>query len=245
MRIKSADDVKHLGASAKKQIEAVLKQQGGFNNQKRASSINEFGSPRKHAQETVSATTPNPAVPQKKQKPARIMKTHDNLTYCPWPSTDPFVEVHKQLERKFGMFSKGGMLLNEMIIHGGEKDWRFDLVLLSPCQEATITHTEGTITPQLSGPVFLAIESDGYGPHRSKDAFKNDRKKQSHALTQGFVVMRITTEDVRLRLDKIMSDIDTMLGHQRIYDSGFTITPKGRTQCVFNWNKTKRKRELT
>ena len=54
MRIKSADDVKHLGANAKKQIEAVLKQQGGFNNQKRASSIHQFGTQRKQTQETVS-----------------------------------------------------------------------------------------------------------------------------------------------------------------------------------------------
>ena len=37
MRIKSAADISQLGPSAKKQIEAALKEQGGFNNKRRAS----------------------------------------------------------------------------------------------------------------------------------------------------------------------------------------------------------------
>lgn len=131
-----------------------------------------------------------------------------------------------------------------MIIEGGAKPWRFDFALVPRLVDATITSQSTGAQPVLLGPSCVLIEADGFGYHKSKDAFKNDRAKQTHALKSGFVVKRITNDDARNRLDTILIDIDTILLHQRIYDSDYTIAEKGYTQSVFSWTKTHLKPEI-
>ncbi|APD92379.1 hypothetical protein BM525_21205 (plasmid) [Alteromonas mediterranea] len=236
MRIKSADDINQLGTHAKKQIEAVLKQQGGFNNQKRPGSIHDI---KRSVTSTASNKTLTPSVeaeknatPQQKAKPSRVMRTAEGLTYCPWPSTDPFVSVIQQLEAKYGRYDDGGWLLTELIIDGGTKNWRFDIALISPFEMVDL-HGQ----PMLLGYSCL-VEADGFGFHRSKDAFKNDRAKQTHALKQGFVVKRITNEDARHRLNEVVDDIEHILSLPRLYNANYTINGKGRTQSVLRWEKS-------
>lgn len=230
MRLKSTDDVKKLGPAARRQVESILEAQGGFNNMKRpgnASDVSPKTRPEKMSGDAKAGG---------KKKKERVMRTHEGMTYCPWPATDPFVAVHQRLEKAYGMYHHGGMLINEMIIDGGEKDWRFDLVLLPKLKKITVIEPDGTTRQSLSGPVLIAIESDGYGPHRSKEAFKNDRTKQTHALKNGFIVKRITTEDARERLEQVIRDVGDIMAHQRFYDSDYTISPKGKTQAVFSWS---------
>lgn len=230
MRIKAISDIAGLGDSAKRQIIAAMKERGGITQQKRASSINEYGNKCKQlpaAQsniETIATTQPG-----KKTKPSRVMRTDEGLTYCPWPSTDPFVAVVQRLEAKYGRYEDGGMLVTELILDGGTKDWRFDIALISPLQRIDILGRQMNI-----GHTCL-VEADGFGFHRSKDAFKNDRAKQTHALKQGFVVKRLTNDDARNRLDEVIEDIAQILSQPRIYESPYEIREKGLTQSILYW----------
>ncbi len=142
MRIKSTDDLSRLGTNAKKQIEAALKEMGGIKNQKLADSANEYACVQKTEPVKPKSTeqTPDTGKRQKtKSKPSRVMRTESGATYCPWPSTDPFVSVIQRLEKKYGRYDDGGLVLTELIIDGGEKDWRFDIALLSPFKTVNIS----------------------------------------------------------------------------------------------------------
>ena len=228
MRIKNLEDISKLGPSARKQIEATLKEQGGFNNQKRPSDTQGFRTKKKEAH------SPKVEPKTKKTKPSRVMRTAEGATYCPWPSTDPFVAIHQRLEAKYGLYENGGMLVTEMIIDGGTKNWRFDFALISPFEKVSLRSVDGRPSSFLLGYSCL-VEADGFGFHRSKDAFKNDRAKQTHALKQGFAVKRVTNEDARQRLDEVINDIDKIMSQPRLYDKEYEITPKGMTQFVLRW----------
>lgn len=234
MRIKSLQDLDKLGHNAKQQIEAVLQQSGGFRGNNKAPGVSNAATSKPGNPSAIKPTN-LPSASKKKTKPARVMRTADNLTYCPWPSTDPFVAVHQRLESKFGLYREGGRLITEMIIDGNETDWRFDFVIVAELCRVEITDQNQSVKQSWMGPVMLAIESDGYGPHKSKEAFKKDRTKQTHALKQGFLVQRITNDDARNRLDDIINDIDLILTQQRLYPSQYEVLPKGKTQSLFRW----------
>lgn len=237
MRIKSTDDLNKLGPYAKRQIEDALKRQGGFKNTNRVSTIDDLNPTRRDVKESGPQSDQVIHKPSKKNKPSRVMRTAEGLPYCPWPSTDPFVAVYQRLESQYGSYEQGGRLVTELIVDGGAKDWRFDFAIISPIIQMTLSCQGGDTTSAVwVGPQHVLIEADGFGFHRSKDAFKNDRAKQTHALKQGFVVKRITNEDARTRLDDLLRDIDTILSHQRIYNSGFSIQNKGNTQSTFTWS---------
>tara|TARA_B100000700_G_scaffold331675_1_gene466910 strand:+ start:13874 stop:14611 length:738 start_codon:yes stop_codon:yes gene_type:complete len=237
MRIKSAVDISQLGPSAKKQIEDVLKEQGGFNNKRRASSEKDLvkKSKKLKVEPDGSDSVASKSTAKKKKKPSRVMKTTEGLNYCKWPSTDPFVSVYQMLERKFGRFDDGGLLLTEMIIEGGDCNWRFDMVILPELEEMEIKHFDGRTKNALVGAPLVTIEADGFGFHRSKSAFQNDRSKQTHALKNGFTVKRVTTDDVRSRFGSIGRDVDEIRENLCIYRNDYKIRRKGKTQYVFSW----------
>ena len=224
MRIKSLDDIKKLGPHARRQVEEALDQQL-LRQRKEHNDRKPFlaGEPTS----TTHKTTTTERV--KKVQPSRVMRTHDGLTYCPWPSPDPFVTVFQRIEAKYGMHDQGGAVLTELIVDGGANEWRFDIALLSP-----FTPIEIHGKKMLLGYACL-IEADGFGFHRSKDAFKNDRAKQTHALKQGFPVKRITNEDARHRLDEVIKDIEHIFSQPRLYSTNYVINAKGRTQSVLSW----------
>lgn len=123
MRIKNLDELGKLGANAKRQIEAALKLQGGFNNQKRASNIEAL----KHSSTTLVAAESNKtAPPKKKKRPAKVMIHSDGGSYCPYPNPDPSVALHIALLREFGSWWDGGELADEMIIPGHSVRFRYD-----------------------------------------------------------------------------------------------------------------------
>jgi hypothetical protein len=238
MRIKSLDDINKLGTHAKTQIEAILESQGGFNSLKNSDSKHDVK--KRHiikSSEAEKTPKSKPVEVKKKSTPSRVMKTGDDTSYCPWPSTDPFVQVHQQLEARYGRHEDGGHLVTEMIVSGGEKNWRFDFAILPRLNAITHTSDFPNIknSEAYSGRFALLLEADGFQFHRSLTAFKNDRAKQTHALKEGFVVKRITNEDVRQRLDEVMADIDTILCHQRVYLQNYRVVSKGYTQSVFHW----------
>jgi hypothetical protein len=238
MRIKSLDDISKLGTHAKAQVESILKSQGGFNNLKRPDGEDDFKKrPIANSSDVHKAAKSETTGTKKKAAPSRVMKTGDGTSYCPWPSTDPFVQVHQQLEARYGRYEDGGSLVTEMIVSGGEKNWRFDFAILPQLNAMAHTSDFPNInnSEAYSGRFALLLEADGFQFHRSLTAFKNDRAKQTHALKEGFLVKRITNEDVRQRLDEVMADIDTILCHQRVYLQNYRVISKGHTQSVFHW----------
>lgn len=223
MRITHTDDLKKLGAHARRQIEAALAKDGAAKQSA-------------HQKKQPAELLDSPSTAAKKTPPARVKRTDDGLAYCPYPSPDPFVQVHQRLEAAYGRYEDGGLLLSEMIVEGGSSLWRFDFALLSPFQAVMLKNCDDSTSQQvLLGNNLVLIEADGFGPHKSKDAFKNDRAKQTHALKNQFVVKRITNADARQRLDEVMADIDVILSQRRIYTTQYKIRAKGHTQSVFSW----------
>lgn len=203
MRIKSADDINQLGTHAKKQIEAVLKEQGGFNNIKRPSRADDL------SRSSIAQAGPTRIEsPAKKKKLAKVMTNDDGLRYCPYPNPDPSVSLHIALLREFGSWWDNGELADEMIIPGHAIRFRYDFCF-----------------PRYR----LAIEIDGFGYHRDLDSFKKDREKQKHALKNGWVVHRLTNSDLRQGFADIIPDIKTMLSYRKIQDA--KLKPVGKTWC--------------
>lgn len=203
MRIKNKNDIGNFGPLAKKQIEAALKQQGGFNNQKRLNSASELNSSATERLEPNSM-----AATKKKKKPAKVMTSGDGLRYCPYPNPDPSVSLHIALLREFGSWWDGGELADEMIIPGHQVRFRYDFCFPN---------------------YRLAIEVDGFGYHRDLKSFKKDREKQKHALKGGWVVHRLTNSDLRNGFDDIIPDIKVMLSHRVRYEA--ELVQVGKTWC--------------
>lgn len=203
MRIKSVDDINQLGAHAKKQLEAVLKLQGGFNNAKRPARADDFArSSIAQAEHTSIDSTAN------KKKPAKVMTNDGGHRYCPYPNPDPSVSLHIALLREFGSWWDNGELADEMIIPGHAVRFRYDFCF-----------------PRYR----LAIEIDGFGYHRDLDSFKKDREKQKHALINGWVVHRLTNSDLRHAFDDIIPDIKAMISHRERHEA--KLVPVGKTWC--------------
>lgn len=209
MRIASLDQIQHLGKHAQKQIMNALND-SPIRTDKRLSE----GDIKQPVDRKAKSQTTEPKVEAKKKKKlSRIMESADGHKYCPWPSPDPAVIVHQLLESRFGNYWEGGEIVSEMIIPGGAKNWRMDWVHL---------------------PTRLCIEMDGFQFHRTLDAFKNDRAKQCHALMNGFIVHRITNEDIRERPEQIILCIEEMIKHRARLP--YKVRQKGKTQCVFEFD---------
>lgn len=129
-------------------------------------------------------------------------------SYCEWPSKDPAHWLHAALEKRYGMFFNGGELACELIIPGGDQRWRFDWAW-----------------PRYR----VALEQDGFGYHRDLNSFKRDRRKQMHALVNGWVVIRTTNEDIRKRFEQLVDEIEQVLSHRSFKPAN--IKPIGKTQC--------------
>lgn len=128
--------------------------------------------------------------------------------YCEWPSKDPAHWLHAALERQYGMFFNGGELACELIIPGGEQRWRFDWAW-----------------PRYR----VALEQDGFGYHRDLNSFKRDRRKQMHALVNGWVVIRTTNEDIRKRFEQLIIEVEQVISHRELKPAD--IRRIGKTQC--------------
>lgn len=162
----------------------------------------------KKAQAQIAATS---VFPTQKATRCRINSTESGEKYCEFPSHDPGVVLHKALVKRFGsrMLDDRGEIAHEVIIAGSETRYRFD---------------------HLHIPSRCLIEFDGFGYHRTLDAFKRDRLKQTFALTEGFVVFRITNAEVRESVNTVIAKLETIIQKRLIYQD--SIRPLGKTQCL-------------
>jgi len=211
MRIRSLDDISHLGKHAQKQISKQLvgKQ---ISVDKRFLNLPTSKSSKSRSEKTVIDDKPfhhSVLINSKKQKAARINKTFDGLNYCPYPNSDPSVWLHIALIKAFGSWDNGGELVDEMILPGHDVRFRFDFCL-----------------PRFK----FAIEVDGYGYHRDLKSFKRDREKQKHALINGWVVHRLTSSNIKNEFNSLLPDIKSMLKYRQKCDA--TIINVGKTWCA-------------
>lgn len=188
MRIKSKDDLSKLGLTAQEALTPILN--------------DVFKSKRNSVKNQTSK--------QGRQTKRRTEKTIDGHNYCPWPSSDPAVELHKALEARYGRWDEKGSIVSEMIIPGHDIAFRYDWA-----------HLQAKIT----------IEFDGYSAHMRLDDFNKDRLKQRHAAANGWLPINITHRDVKYNLDNTMTQIDTIVACRSSYNE--KVKKKGRTQHVW------------
>ncbi len=137
--------------------------------------------------------------------------TASELKFCEWPSKNPAVWLHIALEKEFKSYWEGGDFVCEMMLPNSPKNWRYDFCLISS---------------------RILIEFDGFGYHRSKDAFQNDRNKERFAQTHGWVVFRFTNAMVREDINSLVSDIRN-LHNLRGHHNFSHIERVGNTFCRF------------
>lgn len=148
---------------------------------------------------------------KKKKRPSRVVKCLETgLRYCPYPSPDPSAWLHTALNQRYGSHDEGGDHAHEVIIPGHETRFRWDHIVYG----------------------VICIELDGYGYHFDLKSFKRDREKQKHGLVNGFIVYRVTAQDVRENLNGVLDNVDAMLAHHEKYK--MTLSPIGKTQYMLD-----------
>tara|TARA_R110001583_G_scaffold131248_5_gene282955 strand:+ start:663 stop:1283 length:621 start_codon:yes stop_codon:yes gene_type:complete len=155
------------------------------------------------------STSPKAEVKKKKTQKRVLTDPITGLKFCEWPSPDPGVWLHELLNKHFGSFDEGGDHAHEVIIDASVNRERFDHLLFG----------------------ILAIEFDGFAYHRHKDNFKKDRRKQKLALSRGFIVHRLSNEDVKSDYERLIPDIIEILSHFPKYN--MELEKVGKTQCKF------------
>lgn len=181
MRIKSKEELLALGKRAQTQVAPLLNEVLDTNKKTRQKNIKN-----------------------------RTTKTDNSRRYCPWPSSDPAVELHIALEARYGRWSDNGSIVSEMIIPGHDIAFRYDWA-----------HLHAKIT----------IEFDGFFAHMRLDDFNKDRIKQRHAAANGWLPINITNRDVKYNLEDIMTQIDKIIELRGNYNE--KVMKKGKTQHVW------------
>ena len=102
----------------------------------------------------------------------------------------------------------GGDMTRELVLDPLERKWRFDIAHL---------------------PSQLLIEMDGYQFHRQLESFKNDRRKQTYALTKNWVVLRVGTEDIIKHYPALLDDIKAIIALRPVFMT--EIVPYGKNYC--------------
>lgn len=142
-----------------------------------------------------------------KKQQTRILTTHEGLKYCPFPSKDPGVTLHKALISEFGsiFIHKDGEIAHEVLIAGTENAFRYDYM-----------HVRSRV----------AIEFDGFGSHRDKASFQRDREKDIQAGRRGYLVYRTTNKAVRNNVETIIREIKEIITQRPFYKDRIELVGK-------------------
>lgn len=142
------------------------------------------------AKRQIKEKAPNALLPSKKK--SRVFKTSDGLAYCAYPSADPAVWLHNALVAEFGSIElhEHGEMAHEVVIAQSPKNYRYDHIHIA-------TRT--------------AIEFDGWSNHSRLAAFKRDRDKDKQALCLGFIVFRVTNQEVRHSLSVKIDELKKII----------------------------------
>jgi hypothetical protein len=163
-----------------------------------------------HARKQVKALVPNASFNQMRPlgHTPRVTTGVNGLKCCPWPPKDPAVILHQMLVRHFGCVNNNGCIASEVIIPGSAVRYRYDFLITN---------------------ANIVVEFDGYRAHFSKSAFQRDRDKQFFAHSNGYLLHRVTNQDVRKGEVFVIDRINRIIKQRGTYDT--RLKAVGLTQC--------------
>ena len=133
------------------------------------------------------------------------------IKFSEYPPKNPAIILHIELAKEYGHINQEGVFVQELILPGSEKAYRYDFAILD---------------------AKVLIEFDGWESHNRKDAFKRDREKQRQALIKGWLQFNISHAMVRNDLFGLMEDIRTIVKQRGKYEIPL-ISKKGTSYYVY------------
>jgi hypothetical protein len=136
-------------------------------------------------------------------------------TVCVLPPEMPADRLYQALATEFGLYRFGGDLVHELTLSFTGRKFRIDSAL----------------------PAYaVAIEMDGYAYHgKPLEGFKRDRAKQRLMAKYGWIMIRVTNEEVNNSLSEVIADIKQCVSfRQRWVEFSITETSFGRHDCPTN-----------
>jgi very-short-patch-repair endonuclease len=139
--------------------------------------------------------------------------------------------IRQQIARSASTSKGKGALLDLIGFRGKATDsaletivWRTLLVggLPAPIRQFTVVDTTGEFVTRvdLAYPdARLAIEADGYGFHSKPDDWRRDRRSQNAMTRLGWIVYRVTWEEITRRPQAVVDDIAQLLAARSLSDS--------------------------
>lgn len=145
-----------------------------------------------------------PGVPKKREKVGK-------QTFCPLPPTEPADRLYQALAKRWGRFYSGGEVVWE----------------LQPFQDSGYRL-------DASMPNFrVGLELDGWQYHgKTLSGFKKDRKKQLLFCRRGWILFRISNEQVREELGDVIAAVEEAITHQTRREVTLFQLPKGWSRIV-------------
>lgn len=132
-------------------------------------------------------------------------------TFCPLPPVEPADRLYQALAQKWGRFYSGGEVVWE----------------LQPFQDSGYRL-------DASLPNFrVGLELDGWQYHgKTLSGFKKDRKKQLLFCRRGWILFRISNEQVREELEDVIAAVAEAITHQTRREATLFQLPKGWSRIV-------------
>lgn len=136
-------------------------------------------------------------------------------TVCVLPPKMPADRLYQSLATVFGLRRFGGDLVHELTLSFTGRKFRIDSAL----------------------PAYgVAIEMDGYAYHgKPLEGFKRDRAKQRLMAKFGWIMIRVTNDEVNNSLTEVIEDIKQCVSfRQRWTEFSIVETSFGRHDCPTN-----------
>lgn len=145
-------------------------------------------------------------------------KAAAGIPICEYPpSKEPAAILYHALVREFGRYAEGGKMLHEVTLPFTGRKIRLDMAI---CDRR------------------MAIEVDGWQYHgKYLESFKKDRAKQLLLAEHGWLVVRLSNEQIKTDIENVVRSVRACMNHIRQY----TVDPKhiiedsfGRHSCLTN-----------
>jgi len=145
--------------------------------------------------------------PRKKSKPNNA----PDPSCCTIPPVQPADQLYQALVRRWGRFYSGGEVVWE----------------LQPFDDSGVRLDAALVNHR------IGLEMDGWQFHgKTLSGFKKDRKKQLLFCRRGWLLFRISNEQVREELDDVVSAVEEAMTYQVRREVTLRQLPKGWSRIV-------------
>lgn len=136
------------------------------------------------------------------------------LNYSPLPPTLPVDILYNKLAARFGLWSQGGQLVRELTAPFTKRRFALDMAL----------------------PAYkLGVEMDGWAFHgRFLNDFKRDREKQLLFARFGWILIRVSNDQIRNNLDNVITSIEECVSYRPAMIAQIKKNGFGCHQCITN-----------